>query len=91
MQFRQLIVCISDRFFCVLRLRGIHKCPYFTLVVEFCGVDVQLLKLLFELGKVSLQPCVLQFGLIQLTLELLVICCQQLIVIEKLSVRLVQP
>lgn len=71
--------------------KNFHKCPYFTLVVELCGVDVQLLKLLFKLGKVSLQPCVLQFGLIQLALELLVICCQQLIVIKKLTVRLVQP
>lgn len=66
-------------------------CQYLTLVGELCGGDVQLLKLLLELGEVGLQPGVLQLGLIQLALELLVIRCQRLVVIEKLTVCLVQP
>lgn len=66
-------------------------CQYLTLVGELCGGDVQLLKLLLELGEVSLQPGVLQLGLIQLALELLVIRGQQLIVVKKLTVCLVQP
>lgn len=64
---------------------------YLTLVCELGGGDVQLLKLLLELGEVGLQPGVLQLRLIQLALELLVIRCQQLIVFQKLVVRLVQP
>lgn len=66
-------------------------CTYLTLVGELCGGDVQLLKLLFELGEVGLQPGVLQLGLVELALELLVIHCQQLVVVKKLTVRLVQP
>ena len=66
-------------------------CQYLTLVGELGGGDVQLLELLLELGEVGLQPGVLQLGLIQLALELLVIRCQQLVVAEKLTVCLVQP
>lgn len=64
-------------------------CQYLTLVGELCGGDVQLLKLLLELGEVSLQPGVLQLGLIQLALELFVIRRQQLVIVKKLTVCLV--
>lgn len=64
---------------------------YLTLVAEFGVADVQLLKLLLQFVKVGLQPRVLQLDLVQLTLELLVICCQQLVVVKKLTVRLIQP
>lgn len=60
--------------------------PYLTLVVEFCGGDVQLLKLLLKFGEVCLQPGVFQLGLIQLALELLVIRRQRLVVVKKLMV-----
>lgn len=66
-------------------------CRYLTLIAELCGVDVQLLKLLLELVEVSLQPGVLQLDLVQLTLEQLVILCQLLIVVKKLTIGLIQP
>lgn len=72
-------------------MRQFAPCPYLTLVVEFCGGDVQLLELLLEFGEVGLQPRVLQLDLVQLALELLVIRRQQLVVVEELTVRLVQP
>lgn len=86
----------------LLRLRGDYKvkiyylignttCQYLTLVGELCGGDVQLLKLLLQLGEVGLQPGVLQLGLVQLALELFVIRRQQLVVVKKLTVCLVQP
>lgn len=64
---------------------------HLTLVAEFGGGDVQLLKLLFQFGKVCLQPGVLQLALVQLALQLLVILAQRLVVSEKLTVCLVEP
>lgn len=64
-------------------------CPYLTLVGELRGGDVQLLILLFELGEVGLQPGVLQLGLVQLALQLLVIHCQRLVVVKELTVSYV--
>lgn len=64
---------------------------YLTLVAEFGVADVQLLEVLLQFVKIGLQPRVLQLDLVQLTLELLVFCCQQLVVVKKLTVRLIQP
>lgn len=64
---------------------------YLTLVAELGVADVQLLKLLLQFVEIGLQPRVLQLDLVQLTLELLVISCQQLVVVKKLTVRLIQP
>lgn len=82
---------ISRVFKRFLELGSGIKGPYFALVVELRGGDVELLKVLLELRVVGLQPRVLQFSLVQLALQLLVVCRQQLGVIEKLTVRLVQP
>lgn len=64
---------------------------YLALVADLGGSDVQLLEVLLELGEVDPQPGVLQLGLVQLTLQLLVINCQQLVVTEQLLVILFQP
>lgn len=66
-------------------------CRYLALVCELCGGDVELLELLLEFGEVGVQPGVLQLRLVQLALQLLVVGRQQLVVVEKLTVRLVQP
>lgn len=64
---------------------------YLALVAELCAADIQLLELLLQLVEIGLQPGVLQLGLVQLTLQLLVICCQQLVVVKELTVCLIQP
>lgn len=64
---------------------------YLTLVCELGGGDVQLLELLLQLGVVCVQPGVLQLGLVQLPLQLLVVGRQQLVVAQELPVRLVEP
>lgn len=64
---------------------------YLALVCQLGGGDVELLELLLQLGVVCVQPGVLQLGLVQLPLQLLVVGRQQLVVAQKLPVRLVQP
>lgn len=60
---------------------------YLTLVGEFGGSDVQLLVLLLQFRKFSLQLSLLQLGAVQLALYVLMIQLKVFIILQQLAIR----
>lgn len=60
---------------------------YLTLVGEFGGSDVQLLVLLLQFRKFSLQLSLLQLGTVQLALDVLMIQLKGFIILQQLAIR----
>lgn len=61
-------------------------CLYLTLVGEFGGSDVQLLVLLLQFGKFSLQLRLLQLSTVQLALYVLMVQLKIFIILQQLAI-----
>lgn len=64
--------------------------PHLALVGELGGSDVQLLVLLLQFGKFSLQLGLVQLRIIQLGLYVLMVQLEVLIILQQLSIGSVQ-
>ena len=65
--------------------------PYFTLVGELGGRDVQLLVLLLQFREFGLQLGLVQLSVVQLALYVLVVQLEILIVLHQLTIGSIQP
>lgn len=74
----------------IIRAHG-NAGSHLALVGELGGGDIQLLVLLLQLGELSFQARLLQFGGVQLAFQVLVVGLQALVVFQQLLVRSVQP